>query len=78
LTSLSIANVGDSEEFWGPAFNLINKNFESKDLDSFLKMNLIWCMARNLSALDPETKQSLIKKVEPTLTDDISSFIQKN
>lgn len=76
ITSFSLANIGDTDEFWRPTFELVNQKVDPAKLDSFIKMNLLWTMARNVTALSEDLKEDLISKVVPDLHKDIAFFIK--
>lgn len=53
ITSLSLAQVKSGDDFWFDVFETIDKNIKVERLDSFLKMNLLWSMGRNVEYVQP-------------------------
>ncbi len=53
ITSLSLAQVKSGDDFWFDVFETIDKKIIVDRLDSFLKMNLLWSMARNVEYVQP-------------------------
>ena len=53
ITSLSLANVSGGQEgdFWFEVFETIEKRIKPEQLDVYIKMNLMWSMAKNYSML---------------------------
>jgi hypothetical protein len=76
LTSLSVASVQAKDDFWFDVFELVEDRLEAERLDPFLKMNLLWSMARNLTSLQPAVLISLLNKVVPSLTADLNQLLR--
>lgn len=48
ITSFSLAQVKSGDDFWFDVFETVDKYMKVEMLDSFLKMNLLWSMGRNV------------------------------
>lgn len=71
ITSLSLVNVDGSDDFWHDVFDIVNEKCSPERLDAFLKMNLLWSMARNIAYLMPEVQESIIARVVEPLSKDL-------
>lgn len=75
ITSLSLAQVKSGDDFWFDVFETIEKNIDAEKLDSFLKMNLLWSMGRNVEYVQPHIMESLTSKTLPRLTKDLEKAL---
>jgi hypothetical protein len=53
ITSFSLAHIKVEGDFWLDIFETIAEKVRPESLDPFLKMNLLWSMARNHGNLHP-------------------------
>ena len=71
ITSLSLANVAGHDDFWIDTFETIEKRIKPEELDAYVKMNLLWSMAKNVGMLHPHIQESILTKLVPSLVRDI-------
>jgi hypothetical protein len=67
--------VKSGDDFWFDVFETIEKNIDAEKLDSFLKMNLLWSMGRNVEYVQPHIMESLTSKTLPRLTKDLEKAL---
>lgn len=66
------------EDFWQECFETVEKRMQAEHLDSFLKMNLLWSMARNKANLMPAVQDSLTGRLLPLLSKELDRFLGQN
>ncbi|CDW78039.1 UNKNOWN [Stylonychia lemnae] len=76
LTSFSLANVGDKQYFWQPVMKLMNEKINFQKLDSYLLMNLLWSLARNLHKIDEVDAQMISQKAVERLKLNVREFVE--
>lgn len=78
VTSLSLAQVQSRTDFWIDIFLLVAERLSPEGLDPFLKMNLLWSMARNRTAIQDSTFDHLTSMVVGPLAKDLDGFFRSN
>ena len=78
LTSLSLAQVQSRTDFWIDVFLLVAEKLSPEGLDPFLKMNLLWSMARNRTSIQDSTFEHLTSMVVGSLSKDLETFLRGN
>lgn len=57
LTSFSLVNINydNASSFWTQMFDLVAEQADIASLEFFVKMNLLWCLARNETNINLES-----------------------
>lgn len=63
ITSLALSQVEGHDDFWHDVFEIIDKKIAPELIDAYLKMNLLWTMARKTDKMHPTILESLLAKV---------------